>query len=79
LYLTGEGMAASTHGQKLKAAWGEWLEGFDWDHYSTLTFEAPASGPSAQRQYKLWVQRLTKLAGAEVSWFLVIERGPGRR
>ena len=55
--------------------WGEWLTGFLWAHFATLTFRHQPAVPAAIRDFKVWVRRLEQRALERVYWFYALERG----
>ncbi len=45
-------------GSIVKRAWGEFLGGFPWAHYCTLTFKIESGPDYARREFERWVRRL---------------------
>jgi len=60
---------------KLRAAWGEFLEGLPWDHYVTLTFRRNSGPLRAKATFRAWIRRLERKAGRALLWFLGLEDG----
>lgn len=66
--------SVSTRGQ-LRDAWGEFLSGFPWDWFVTLTFREEVSSFRAHRLFTYFVRALEKAAGIPIFWFRVDEIG----
>lgn len=60
----------------VRSAWASWLRGYQWDHYSTLTFRRPVSQAVAPDLFRGWTRRLNQRAGRRVDWFVVVEWNP---
>ena len=58
-----------------RRAWGEWLSGFEWNHFATLTFTYQPRSEVAVREFRRWVRRLEQRAQRRINWFFVLERG----
>jgi hypothetical protein len=58
-------------------AWGEWLGGFSWDHFATLTFVYDSQAEAALREFGRWIRRLEQRAQRRVSWFFALEPDSG--
>jgi hypothetical protein len=57
-------------------AWTDWLTGFHWDHFATLTFAEPRSEASARRAFCSYVRDLTRQThGGSVGYFCGYEYG----
>lgn len=59
-----------------RRAWGDWLNGFAWDHFVTLTTDSgePFSAPALERAFNRYVASLAPIAApVELSWFRAIE------
>src|SRR4051794_20658575 len=52
---------------------GEWLHGFQWDHFVTLTFRRGASVAGALAAFARWHRWITRSAGTPVPHFVVAE------
>lgn len=63
----------------VRTAWGEFVAGFAWSHYVTLTFRTPRSPEGAARAFADgFVRRLAWWAQGPIRWFCTAERtGPG--
>ena len=57
-------------------AWTDWLSGFHWDHFATLTFAEPRSEASARRAFGRYVRDLRERThGGSVGYFCGYEYG----
>ena len=56
-------------------AFKDWIGSFDWDWFCTLTLRPGLKYKSAVRQFSAWCQSLEALAGREIYWIRVTERG----
>lgn len=54
---------------------GEFLAGFYWDWFVTLTFEGDVKTFTARNRCEAWLKRLEKAAGQPISWFRADEYG----
>lgn len=68
-------MEAAQQRKKVRRAWGEWLDGLPWDHYTTLTFGIKSGPDFARRAFGRWVRRLEQEAGLPLLWFVGFEDG----
>lgn len=66
---------ANEERRKVRNAWGEFLEGLPWDHYTTLTFGMKSGPDFARRAFGTWVRRLEREAGIPLLWFVGFEDG----
>ncbi len=64
----------STTGQ-LREAWGQFLSGFPWDWFVTLTFREEIGSYRAHRLFESFIRALEKAAGIPLFWFRVDEIG----
>ena len=55
--------------------WGEFLGGFYWDWFVTLTFEGDVKTFTAHNRCEAWLTSLEKAAGQPISWFRGDEYG----
>jgi len=70
-----DAMRAKEERKKVRNAWGEFLEGLPWDHYTTLTFGIKSGPDFARRAFGAWVRRLEREAGIPLLWFVGFEDG----
>lgn len=61
--------------KKVRRAWGEWLDGLPWDHYTTLTFGIKSGPDFARRAFGRWIRRMEQEAGLPLLWFVGFEDG----
>ena len=66
---------SAQHRTRGRQAWGDWLEGLPWDHYTTLTFGINTGPDFARRAFGRWVRRLEQEAGLPLLWFVGFEDG----
>lgn len=59
----------------LRRAWGEFLEGYQWAHFLTLTFRRESGPDFAARAYDRYLRRVTKCADRPLYWFMATEYG----
>lgn len=63
---------------RLRQAWSEYLRGFAWDHFATLTFARTTTPEGARRAFvQVWHRVVARLAQRPVPYFFVVERGGG--
>src|SRR5258705_12179929 len=67
--------SAKERGKQVRNAWGEFLEGLPWDHYTTLTFGIKSGPDFARRAFGAWIRRLEREAGLPLLWFVGFEDG----
>jgi hypothetical protein len=61
--------------RQLSVAWGQFLSGFSWDWYVTLTFRDWVKSFRAHRLFEHFVRELEKAAGIPIFWFRADEIG----
>ena len=59
----------------LSACWGDFLSGFGWDWYVTLTFAGDVKTFTARNRCKAWLKQIEKAAGQPIAWFRGDEYG----
>jgi hypothetical protein len=59
----------------LSQAWGEFLSGFNWEWFLTLTFREPQESFRAHRLFRRFAGQINRAAGNSVAWFMVFEYG----
>ena len=59
----------------LSDGWGEFLSGFLWDWYVTLTFAGDVKSFTAHHRCEAWLKSLDKAAGQSIIWFRGDEYG----
>lgn len=62
--------------RQLAEAWGEFLSGYPWDWFLTLTFREPVVSFRAHRLFERFAKDLEKAAGIPIAWFRADEFGP---
>src|SRR5258705_13597207 len=62
--------------RQLAVAWGQFLSGFSWDWYVTLTFRDWVNSFRAHRLFGYFVRDLERKAKQPIFWFRVDEIGP---
>ncbi len=62
--------------RQLSEAWGEFLSGYPWDWFLTLTFREPVKSFTAQRAFARFAKDIEKAAGLPIAWFRGDEIGP---
>jgi hypothetical protein len=61
--------------RQLAVAWGQFLSGFSWDWYATLTFRDWVKSFRAHRLFEQFMRDLEKAAGIPIFWFRADEIG----
>ena len=61
--------------RQLVVAWGQFLSGFSWDWYVTLTFRDWVKSFRAHRLFEQFMRDLEKAAGIPIFWFRADELG----
>jgi hypothetical protein len=61
--------------RQLAVAWGQFLSGFSWDWYVTLTFRDWVKSFRAHRLFEQFMRDLEKAAGIPIFWFRADELG----
>lgn len=60
------------------AAWGEYLHGFNWSHFATLTAEFPSTPGRLELHFNNhFIRNLARAARRPVPWFYAMERSAG--
>lgn len=62
--------------RQLAEAWGQFLSGYPWDWFATLTFREPVGSFRAHRLFGYFVRDIEKAAGIPIAWFRGDEYGP---
>ena len=62
--------------RQLVEGWGQFLSGFPWDWFLTLTFRDETVSYRAHRLYTTLVRQIEKAAGLQIFWFRADETGP---
>jgi hypothetical protein len=62
--------------RQLGEAWGEFLSGYPWDWFVTLTFRDPVPSFRAHRMFSKFARDIEKAAGLPTAWFRGDEYGP---
>jgi hypothetical protein len=70
-----EAVAEVLRRKQVRECYGEWLEGWPWDHYTTLTFGIKSGPDFARRAFGRWTRCLEREAGLPVFWFVGFEDG----
>jgi hypothetical protein len=65
---------AVSEGEALLAAWGEFLDRYDWSMFATLTFSSPATEERARDALRKWLRRVEQRVGCGVAAYYVAER-----
>ncbi|MSR06351.1 MAG: hypothetical protein EXR93_04670 [Gemmatimonadetes bacterium] len=61
-----------------RTALGDWLGGYPWDHFVTLTFSSGSpSTEGAIKAFRGWIRRLEQRGQQRISWFYVLETSHG--
>lgn len=60
---------------ELVQTWGEWLEGFTWDGFWTLTVERPYSSHALSKAAQLWAKRHCQVFQERPSWVFFFDVG----
>lgn len=60
----------------LVEAWGDFLGGFPWDWFCTLTFRDPVPSFTAHRRFAFFMRDVEQAAGLPIAWFRADEYGP---
>ena len=60
----------------LTEAWGEFLAGYPWDWFVTLTFREPPGSFRAHRMFDRFARDIEKAANVTIGWFRGDEYGP---
>jgi len=62
--------------RQLSEAWGQFLSGYPWDWFLTLTFREPVASFRAHRLFSYFARDIEKAAGMPIAWFRGDEFGP---
>jgi len=62
--------------RQLAEGWGQFLSGFPWDWFVTLTFRDEVVSFRAHRLFARFVREIEKAAGMPIFWFRADEIGP---
>lgn len=62
--------------KQLADAWGDFLAGYPWDWFLTLTFRDPPGSFRAHRMFDRFARDIEKAAGVPTGWFRGDEYGP---
>jgi hypothetical protein len=74
-FITGSEADGIRRALEVRRAWGNWLSGFLWHHFATLTFPeqpSPAAAIGHLRTSRRWLEQR---AQERVCWFYALERG----
>jgi len=75
--LTAEGKLKEV--RSLRSVWSEWLNGYNWDWWITLTFRNKVSRKSADKKWNKWLRVLEKQLDDRVGYFRCTEIQKGRK
>jgi len=65
--------------RSLRFIWSEWLNGYNWDWWITLTFRNRVTAKSANKKWNKWLRMLEKQLDDRVGYFRCTELQKGRK